>query len=45
MVNYEEERVKLINIQLKKLESAAKIDKGTTLRLTKKKFEDEELPH
>ena len=44
MANYQEERVKLTNIQLKKWESTAKVNKGTTLRLTKQKFEDEELP-
>ena len=39
MVNYQEARVKLTNIKLKKLKSAAKIKKGTLLRLTKKNFE------
>ena len=29
----------------KKLESAAKIKTGTTLRITKKNFQDEQLPH
>ena len=45
MANYQEARVKLINIQLNKLKSAAKNKKGKTLRWTKKNFEDEELPH
>ena len=45
MVNYQETRVKLTNIQLNKLKSAAKNKKGTILRLNKKKFEDQELPH
>ena len=37
MANYQEERVKLTNIQLKKWESTAKVNKGTTLR-EKRKF-------
>ena len=45
MVNYQEARVKLTNIQLNKLKSAAKNEKGTMLTLTKKNFEDEELPN
>ena len=45
MVNYEEARVKLKNIQLKKLNSAAKHNTGTTLRIFKKNFQDEELTH
>ena len=45
MINYQEARVKLINIQLNKLKSAAKNKKETTLRLTKKNFEDKALPH
>ena len=43
MVNYQEERVKLTNIQLNKLISAAEYKKGTILRLTKKNFKDEKL--
>ena len=38
-------RVKLTNTQLSKLKSAAKNKAGTILRLNKKNFEDEELPH
>ena len=38
-------RVKLTNRQLSKLKSAAKNKAGTILRLNKKNFEDEELPH
>ena len=38
-------QVKLTHTQLNKLKSAAKNKTGTILRLTKKKFEDEELPH
>ena len=44
MVNYEEARVKLTNTQLKILISAAKNQTGTTLRITKENFQDEELP-
>ena len=45
MANYQEARVKLRNTQLKKLKSAAKNITGTILRINKKNFEDEELPH
>ena len=45
MIKNEEERAKLINMQLNKLKSAAKNKTGTKLRLNKKNFEDEELPH
>ena len=45
MVNYQEARVKLTNTQLNKLKSAAKNRTGTILRLNKKNFGDEELPH
>ena len=45
MANYQEVRVKLANTQLNKLKSAAKNKTGTILRLNKKNFEDEELPH
>ena len=45
MANYQEVRVKLTNTQLIKLKSAAKTKTGTILRLNKKNFEDEELPH
>ena len=45
MSNYQKARVKLTNTQLSKLWSAAKIKIGTKLRLNKKNFEDEELPH
>ena len=33
------------NIQLNKLKSETKNKTGTTLRVTKKKFQDEKLPH
>ena len=45
MANYQEARIKLTNTQLNKLKSAAKNETGTILRLNKKNFEDEELPH
>ena len=38
-------RVKLKSVQLNKLKSAAKNKNETMLRLNKKNFEDEELPH
>ena len=45
MANYQEVRVRLANRQLKKLKSAAKNKAEAILRLNKKNFEDEELPH
>ena len=45
MANHQEASVKLTNTQLKKVKSAAKNTTGTKLRLNKKNFEDEELPH
>ena len=45
MANYEESRIKLTNTQLNKLKSVTKNNTGTTLRLTKKTIQDEELPH
>ena len=45
MTNYQEARVKLTNIQLNKLKSAAKNKTGTILRINQKKFEVQELPH
>ena len=45
MASYEEARVKLTNTQLNKLKSAAKNNTGTTLRISKKNFQDEKLPH
>ena len=38
-------RVKLTNKQLNKLKSAAKNKTGTTLKIKKKSFKLEELPH
>ena len=45
MTNYQVARIKLKNTQLDKLKFAAKNKTGTILRLNKKNFEDEELPH
>ena len=45
MRNYEEARGKISNTQLNKLKSAANNDTGPTLRITKKNFQDEELPY
>ena len=45
MANYQEGRVKLTNTQLNKLKSEAKNKTGTILRISKKNFEDEELPN
>ena len=45
MANYQEVRVKLTNTQLNKLKSAAKNKTGTILRINRKNFQDEELPH
>ena len=45
MMNYEEARIKLTTAQLNRLKSAARNKTGTTLRITKKNFQDEDLPH
>ena len=45
MVNYQEARVKLTNTQLKKLKSAVTNKTGPILRINKKNFQDEEMPH
>ena len=45
MAYYQEAIVKLTNTQLNKLKFAAKNKAVTTLRITEKKFQDEELPH
>ena len=45
MANYEEEIVKLTNIQLNKRKSAAKSKTRTTFRITEKRFQSEDLPH
>ena len=43
MVNCQEARIKITNTQLNKLKSAAKHNTGTTLKITKENFQDEEL--
>ena len=46
MINYEElSRVKLTNTELNNSNSAAKNKTETTMRITKRNFQDEELPH
>ena len=45
MANYQDTRVKLTNAQLNKLKSEATSKTGTTLKITKKKIQDEKLPH
>ena len=40
MVNYQEARVKITNIQLQKLKSTAKNKKGTILRLNEKNIQE-----
>ena len=44
MTSYEEARIKLTDIQLNKIKSAAKSKTGKTV-ITKKNFQDEELLH
>ena len=41
MVNHEEAKVNLTNMQLNELKSVAKNKTGTTLRITKKNFQEE----
>ena len=45
MANYQKARVKLTNTQINKLKPAAKNKTGRTLRITKKKFQDDEFSH
>ena len=45
MVNHEEAGVELTNTELKKLKYPAKTKSETALRMTKKVFQDKELPH
>ena len=45
MGKYQEMRVKLTNTKLNKLKYAEKNKTRTILRLSKKNFQDEELPH
>ena len=44
-MRYEEARVKITNTELKNFKSAAKNITGTTLKLRKENFEDEEVPY
>ena len=45
MVEYNKINVKLSNLQLSKLKTAVKNNEGTTLRISKKNFNKQELPH
>ena len=45
MVEYNKVNVKLTDIQLKRLKSAAKNKTGTTLRMSFKMFDGNDLPH
>ena len=45
ITSFEEARIKLTNTQLNKLKSVTKNSTGATLRISKKNFQDEELPH
>ena len=45
MVEYSKVDVKLTDIQLRKLKSAAKNKTGTTLRMSLKMFDENYLPH
>ena len=45
MVEYNAINTKLSNLQLSKLKTAVKNNEGTTLRISNKNFNKEELPH
>ena len=45
MVEYSKVNVKLLDVQLKKLKTAAKDKTGTTLRMSLKMFAENDLPH
>ena len=45
MVEYNKVNVKLTDIQLKRLKSAVKNKTGTTLRMSFKMFDGNDLPH
>ena len=45
MANYQIASIKQTNTQLNKLKAAAKNKTGTTLRKSKKNFQDEASPH
>ena len=45
MVEYDKVNVKLSDTQLKKLKNAVKNNAGTTLRMSLKMFDGNDLPH
>ena len=45
MVEYSKVNVKLTNMQLKKLKTAVKNRTETTLRMSSKMFDENDLPH
>ena len=45
MVEYNKVNAKLSNLQLSKLKTEVKSNEGTTLRISNKNFNKEELPH
>ena len=45
MVEYNKIDAKLSNLQLNKLKNAIKINEGTTLRISNKNFNKQDLPH
>ena len=45
MVDYSKANLKLTNTQLKKLKTAVKNKTGTTLRMSSKMFDGNDLPH
>ena len=45
MANFQEIRAKLTNVQLNKLKYTARNHTGTTLKITRKNFQNEKLPH
>ena len=45
MISYQEARVRLTNTKLNKLKSVEKNKTGTVLKINKKNFQYEELPH
>ena len=45
MVEYDEIKCKLTNVQLNKLKKAVKSNKGATIRLGIKNFNKDERPH
>ena len=45
MVEYNKISVKLLNLQVRNLNTAVKNNEGTTLRITSKIFNSQDLPH